>query len=396
MKSVPTHSVKGEKMELIFLGTSSAIPTNYRNHSAIALKAFGEIMLFDCGEGTQRQMARARLSPMKVDKIFITHLHGDHILGVPGIVQSMAFRGRLKPLHIFGPKGISQFVENIKKLGYFSMSFQIHAHEVDGRTGICAHGPAHEQDLDGSDQRLEEEGKKGSNEKELKRTLNENFNKQDFGRVNKEDFDRELNEELNEKSDEELNDELKRFHEVKVLENENYTVTCCNMNHTVPDIAYRIEEKRNPKFLKEKAIACGVKPGPDFGKLQRGIPVKVGSRTVKPEEVLGAKRVGRKIVYSGDTRPCKQMIRFAENASVLIHESTFDSKNESKAYQTGHSTAAKAAEIAERTHVKKLVLTHISTRYKETTVLEKEAADIFEDSVLAEDLMSLEVERSDR
>lgn len=353
-------------MELIFLGTSSAIPTTHRNHSAVALKAFGEIMLFDCGEGTQRQMARVKLSPMKVDKIFITHLHGDHILGVPGIVQSMAFRGRLKPLHIFGPKGIFQFVENIKKLGYFSMSFQIYAHEING-------GSKHPEEIQKrSDATNENNEKDNLNESSSSKGSNESFN-----------------------GLKEFQEESREFQEVKVLEDESYTVTCCKMNHTIPNIAYCVKEKRNPKFLKEKAMACGVKPGPDFGKLQRGIPVKVGSRTVEPEEVLGAKRAGRKIVYSGDTRPCNQMIKFAENASVLIHESTFDSQNESKAYETGHSTAAKAAEIADRANVKKLVLTHISTRYKETTSLEGEAFDIFENSVLAEDLMSLEVERSD-
>lgn len=357
-------------MELIFLGTSSAIPTNHRNHSAIALKAFGEIMLFDCGEGTQRQMARVKLSPMKVDKIFITHLHGDHILGVPGIVQSMAFRGRLKPLHIFGPKGISKFVENIKKLGYFSMSFQIYAHEINGKKN-------HSEEIQKRPDAINE-----SNEK------NESINEKD--NLNESSSSEGLNKDFKE-----LKEFQGKFQEVKVLEDESYTVTCCKMNHTIPNVAYCVKEKRNPKFLKKKAIACGVKPGPDFGKLQRGIPVKVGSRTVEPEEVLGAKRAGRKIVYSGDTRPCNQMIKFAENASVLIHESTFDSQNESKAYETGHSTAAKAAEIAERANVKKLVLTHISTRYKETTSLEEESFDIFENSVLAEDLMSLEVERSD-
>ena len=108
-------------MELIFLGTSSALPTRDRNHSAVALKAFGEIILLDCGEGTQRQMTRARLSPMKINKILLTHFHGDHFLGLPGLVQSMAFRGRKNPLHIFGPVGTSQIMDCIKNLGYFNL-----------------------------------------------------------------------------------------------------------------------------------------------------------------------------------------------------------------------------------------------------------------------------------
>ena len=81
-------------MELEFLGTSSAVPSKQRNHTSISLKAFGEVMLFDCGEGTQRQLTNAHISPMKINKIFITHFHGDHILGLPGLIQSMGFRGR--------------------------------------------------------------------------------------------------------------------------------------------------------------------------------------------------------------------------------------------------------------------------------------------------------------
>jgi len=75
-------------MEITFLGTSSALPTKNRSHPAITLKAFGEIILLDCGEGTQRQMTLARISPMKINHIFITHLHGDHFLGLPGLIQS--------------------------------------------------------------------------------------------------------------------------------------------------------------------------------------------------------------------------------------------------------------------------------------------------------------------
>ena len=331
-------------MELIFLGTSSAIPTNHRIHSSIAMKSFGEIMLFDCGEGTQRQMSRARLSPMKVNKIFITHFHGDHFLGLPGMVQSMAFRGRKEPLHLFGPKGLFEIVEMIKKLGYFTMSFEIRVHEIQDRIT---------EDYEGST-RLNE------NESNTKEGLNE-----------------------------------KVFNEIKILEEEDYIITCCKAEHSVPNFAYCITEKKNPKFLKEKALLCGVKPGPDFGKLQQGIPIKVGNEIINPKDVLGEERKGRKIVYSGDTRPCDQMIKFATDATVLIHESTFDSQNEDKAYETGHSTAAKAAEIADKSNAKKLILTHISTRYRETNTLEKEAIDIFENSVLAEDLMSIEVERSD-
>ncbi len=301
-------------MELVFLGTSSAIPTNHRNHTAIALKGFGEIILLDCGEGTQRQMTRARLSPMKINKIFITHFHGDHILGIPGIIQSMAFRGRNDPLDIFGPPGLSNLIENIKNLGYFTLSFEVKVHEV----------------LDGI-----------------------------------------------------------------ILDEEDYQVSCCRTEHSVPNLAYKFIEKRAPKFIKEHAIECGVKPGPDFGKLQRGIAVKVGDTLIKPEQVLGQERKGRKIVYSGDTSPCDQMINFSLNVDVLIHESTFNNTHKDNALDTGHSTAAMAAEIAKKAYVKQLVLTHISTRYKDTKTLEKEALDVFENSIVADDMMIFEVKRNE-
>ena len=117
-------------MEITFLGTSSAVPSKYRNHASIALKAFGEVMIFDCGEGTQRQLANAKISPMKIDKIFISHLHGDHILGLPGLIQSMGFRGRIEPLHIYGPKGTGQLNETITNFGYFAIDFPIEIHEL--------------------------------------------------------------------------------------------------------------------------------------------------------------------------------------------------------------------------------------------------------------------------
>lgn len=299
-------------MELVFLGTSSAIPTSHRNHSAVALKAFGEIFLFDCGEGTQLQMSKAKISPMKINNIFITHFHGDHILGLPGIIQSMAFRGRKNPLHIFGPKGLVEMVNIIRNFGYFSLTFEIYMHEIDD--GI-------------------------------------------------------------------------------ILEEENYRISCSKMNHTVLNFAYSVYEKRRPKFIREKAIALGVIPGPDFGKLQQGNPVKVGDTLIQPEQVLGEERKGLKIVYSGDTTPSEDMVKFAKDADLLIHESTFEGDYGDKAYEMGHSTSVQAAEIAKKANVKQLILTHVSTRYKKSDILETEAKEIFENSTVAEDFMEIEVGR---
>jgi ribonuclease Z len=301
-------------MELTFLGTSSALPTKNRSHPAIAIKSFGEIILLDCGEGTQRQMSMAGLSPMKVNHIFISHLHGDHFLGLPGLVQSMAFRGRSEPLHVFGPWRTAQLVDNIKKLGYYSINFPIHTHEVS--SGL-------------------------------------------------------------------------------IMDKEDYRVYCSLVEHSIPNLAYRIDEKRSPKFLEDKALKLGLKPGPDFGKLQSGVSVEFNGELIHPEQVLGKARKGRRIVYSGDTMPCETMINFSKEADVLIHESTFDESLKDRAVETGHSTSAEAARIAKDAEVKNLILTHISTRYLDTERLHQEALDIFEDTILASDFMIFEVKRHD-
>jgi ribonuclease Z len=301
-------------MELIFLGTSSAVPSKDRNHSAMALKAFGEVLLFDCGEGTQRQMAQVKLSPMKVNKIFISHLHGDHILGIPGMIQSMGFRGRTEPLHIYGPPGIFSIKEAAMHFGYFSLDFEIHAHEI--KEGI-------------------------------------------------------------------------------VIDEEEYKIECAKTQHNVPNFSYAIYEKKKPRFLKEKALKLGLKPGPDFGKLHRGIPVQVEDQLITAEQVLGENRNGLKIVYSGDSRPCDAMIKLAKNADLLIHESTFEADYIDKAVETGHSTAAEAAQVAKDALVKELILTHVSTRYRRSNLLEKAAKNIFKNTKVAHDLMTVEVKSSD-
>ncbi len=106
------------------------MPTKERNVPAIALRYKGEIILFDAGEGTIRQMNTARLSPMKVEKIFITHFHGDHYLGLGGLIQTMNLWDREKPLHIYGPKYTFEFVQHFLNSGFFRPGFDIHVHEL--------------------------------------------------------------------------------------------------------------------------------------------------------------------------------------------------------------------------------------------------------------------------
>ncbi len=300
------------QLSIIFLGTGGSWPTVKRNVSSIAIKRGGEILLFDCGEGTQRQIQKSNVSYMQISKIFVTHFHGDHFLGLPGLIQTMQLNSRIKPLSIYGPKGIIELMNNILNLGYFRLEYNINIYEI---------------------------------------------------------------------KDEE------RF------DFKDYIINTIKVNHGVPTIGYSIEEKLRPgKFDKKKALKLGIPEGPLFSKIQKGesIIVKNG-QIIKPNEILGPPRKGRKIVISGDTKPVKKMINFAKNADILIHDSTFDSNLEDISNEYGHSTSYQAAEIAKKAKVKKLFLTHISPRYLDKNILEKDARKIFKNSFVARDLQEIEV-----
>jgi ribonuclease Z len=297
-------------MEIIFLGTSSAVHSYDRNHPGIILKAFGKTILFDCGEGIQRQLIYAKVSPMKISKIFITHYHGDHILGLPGLLQSMNFRGRESKLTVYGPKGLGKLEDAIYSLGYCKIEFPLEFVEID--SGI-------------------------------------------------------------------------------VEESEEYIIKAQNMNHNVINLAYSVEELKRPRFLREKAIELGVPVGPDFGKLHSGQEVEINGKIIKPEQVLGPPRKGRKVTYSGDTTPCEEMIGLACESTLLIHEATYIKEDKDKSDENFHSTSADAALIAKKSQCERLILTHISTRYQNTDQLLKEAKEIFENTEIAEDFMKIKM-----
>lgn len=299
-------------MEITFLGTSSAVHSIERNHPSIAIKAFGETILFDCGEATQKQMISSNISPMKVSKIFLTHYHGDHILGLPGLLQSMSLNGRETKLSIYGPKGLDKVKNAIYSFGYCAIEYPVEFIEID--SGI-------------------------------------------------------------------------------IEDNEKYFIQAEKVKHNVPTLAYSIEEKKKPRFLREKAIELGVPIGPAFGRLHNGEEIEVDGKIIKPEQVLGKPRKGVKITYSGDTRPCEEMVMFARDSTLLIHESTFVEEDKLNAEEHAHSTSVEAAYIARESNSEKLILTHISTRYTkeyEEKML-TEAKEIFENTELAYDLLEMEV-----
>ncbi|MEA1905279.1 MAG: ribonuclease Z [Candidatus Hadarchaeota archaeon] len=299
-------------MKLTFLGTGGSMPTAERGLSAIALKRVGELLLFDCGEGAQRQMVRAGISPLKLDAIFITHFHGDHFLGLPGLVQTMSLMDRERKLEIYGPSGTETRVDALLRIPLYTLKFEVELRDL--KTG----------------------------------------------------------------------QELRRG---------DYTIHTCELDHNVPGIAYALIEDRRPgRFDPEKAQELGVKLGPDFSRLQSGEEVKVsGDKAVKPEQVMGPPRPGRKIAYAGDTRPSERVVELARDADVLIHDCTLSDDLEERALESGHSTPRLAAEVAKKAGVRKLVLVHVSPRYPDTSELLEQAKKVFPNSVVAHDLMELEV-----
>jgi ribonuclease Z len=291
-------------LSLFFAGTAGSVPTARRGLPATLVRAGGDRLLFDCGEGTQQQLLRSVGLP-ELDAVFITHFHLDHWLGLIGMVKSFDLRARERELVLYGPPGLRALIE--------AMRFVL------GRTGYPL--------------RIEE---------------------------------------------------LEPHEEVRFA---GYLVAAFPVEHRGPAFGYAfVEDDRPGRFDAAAARALGVQEGPDFGRLQRG--EEVGG--VKPEQVVGPERPGRRIVLSGDTRPCQTTEVYAHGADVLVHEATFLEDERARARETGHSTAAQAAEIARDAGVRLLALTHLSTRYFPREVRD-EARATFPAAVVPRDFDAIDI-----
>jgi ribonuclease Z len=188
-----------------------------------------------------------------------------------------------------------------------------------------------------------------------------------------------------------FNINIHEIDEGTVVETDEYIIKSIIAEHNIENLAYSIYEKKKPRFLREKAIELGVPVGPAFGKLHNGQEVEVDGKIIKPEQVLGPPREGKKVTYSGDTRPCDKLIELAKDSDVLIHEATYEDADKDKAIENCHSTSKEAAEIAKEANAKLLVLTHISTRYTTDINIKDEAKEIFENTVVANDFTEINI-----
>jgi ribonuclease Z len=296
-------------MELLILGTSSTMPTKKRSHPAYLLTYKNEGMLFDCGEGTQRRLMQAGVKPNKITKIFISHWHGDHMLGLPGLLQTMAVNEYTKSLQIYGPPGSK--LKYKKMLDAFESSYKIEAEMHDIKEG-------------------------------------------------------------------------------KFLETEKYYVEAYPLAHRTRCYGYRVVEKDVRRIQMSKLKKLGVPEGPIVGKLQMGKTITVKGKKIKPTDVSILVK-GRIFAYIADTRPCKNCIKIAKDADLLLSESTYTSEHKDLAENYQHMTAQEAAQIASRANVNKLVLTHYSARYKDEHELEEDARVVFDNSFGAKDFAKFKI-----
>jgi ribonuclease Z len=151
----------------------------------------------------------------------------------------------------------------------------------------------------------------------------------------------------------------------ELLPRNGYSIRAIRVDHRVNALGYAIEEHTRPgRFDPSAAAALGVPSGPLFGQLQKGQSVTLSDGSVvSPAQVMGEARPGRKVVISGDTRPCAALRDAAKDADLLIHEATFSDEEQERALETRHSTGREAGRIAREAAVKRLVLTHFSSRH---------------------------------
>jgi ribonuclease Z len=253
---------------------------------------------------------------LAVGHVFVTHLHGDHVLGLPGLLQTWDFNDRTAPVTIHAPAGTRG--------------------TIDGLVTAIATRPAYPV-------RIEEVAPGDA-----------------------------------------------------VLERADYVVEAVAVEHRATAVGYAlVEGDRKGRFDREKAEdELGIPPGPKYSRLHEGEPVELDDGTVvEPEEVVGPPRPGRRLVYTGDTRPTEAVVEASADADLLIHDATFGEDRAGRAADTGHSTGRQAGTVAREADAKRLALTHVSTRYTgRSEVIADEAREVFDgECFVAEDGQRIDV-----
>jgi ribonuclease Z len=298
--------------DLVILGSSSQVPTRFRNHGAYLLRWNGEGFLFDPGEGTQRQFIYANIAPTCITRIFISHFHGDHCLGLGSILMRLNLDKVPHAVHCYYP----------------------------GR-------------------------------------FKEHFNRLRFGTV----YHNTLNV-----------IEHPVFESGIVEERNGFRIEAAFLDHGIENIGWRITEADQRKYDKERLVEAKVK-GPLVKELEKEGSVEIEGETVRLKDVSWIRR-GDTFSYVVDTRVCSNAKELAKGAQLFVCEATYLDAQKELADQYHHLTAKQAAKIAQEAHVKKLVLTHFSSRYQNSSEFLKEAKEIFPNTHIAEDFKVIPFEKS--
>ena len=295
-------------MDLVFLGTGGSVPTARRATACLLARVGGERLLFDCGEGSQRQMQRST-GLVQVDEIYVTHFHADHYLGIPGLLKTYDLLGRERELKVIGPPGLIDLFQALRRI-FGRLAYEVELVELD--TG-------------------------------------------------------------------------------EAIRHDGFEVRAFAVEHGIRAHGYAlVEDERPGRFDPAAAERLGIRPGPDFGRLQCGEEVETTSGTVRPDDVMGEARAGRKLVVTGDTAPCEMTRVAAHDAQLLVHDGSFAEEEVLRAAETGHSTARQAAALAAEAGVRMLSLVHVSSRYDIRTIL-AEAREVFPPTVAPRDFDLVEI-----
>jgi ribonuclease Z len=306
-------TVSGMDLSVVFLGTGGSVPTARRATACLLVRLGGERVLFDCGEGAQRQMHRST-GLVQLDEIYLTHYHADHYLGLPGLLKTYDLQDRQRPLRIVGPKGLHNLFSVLARI-FGKLSYDVELVELAEGDGVGHDG---------------------------------------------------------------------------------FEIRSFPTEHRMRALGYAlVEDERPGRFDPEAATRLGVQPGPDFSRLQAGEEVQGSGGIVTPDQVMGPPRRGRKVVVSGDTGPCEMTRVAAHEAELLVHEATFAEEDAVRARETGHSTAAQAAQLAAEAGVSMLALTHVSPRYAGAE-LRDEARAIFQQAIVPRDFDRVEIPLPER
>jgi len=306
-------------MEAFILGCGGMMPLPYRHLTSVLLRRDGDLFLFDGGEGTQVSLRRLNLKWKKIDAIFVSHTHADHVTGLPGIMMLSAQVDRTEPLYIYGPPKIREYIETSRRVLDMYINYPIVVKEIEAP---CV-----------------------------------------------------------------------------VHSGKDFYIRAFPLDHTKTCVGYTLEELDRPgEFNPQKARDLGVPCGPLWSQLQAGFEVKAADgSTVRPEQVLGGKRSGRKFSYVTDTLFRPSITDEVRGSDLLVCEGMFENALIDQAREKKHMTAAQAAVIARDAGVRRMCMIHYSPRYtdRELGVLLDEAREIFPAAELSRDRMHIEIPYAD-